>query len=593
MTENAPLYPKNKSPKTLLIGAGGVGCEVLKNLAITGFDNITVIDLDHIELSNLNRQFLFRNKHIGQSKALIATETVKKMNPSAKIIGINDNIKSPQFDVEWFSSFDIVVNALDNLDARRHVNMMCQAADIPLIETGTAGYTGQTSVIKRGITECFECQPKPTEQKVYPVCTIRNTPTALIHCVVWAKDYLFIQLFGGESAKNKEVDMELDQDNQEEMAMMKESQKLKTILECMDSSDFGKMIFDSMFGNNINELLSMEDMWKNRTKPNPIFYNDYYVPNSDNKPSESLDDKEVLSTVETFRLWLSSLEKLKNTYKDNKINGLTFDKDDKDALEFVGCSANLRAIVFGISCQSLFQIKAMAGNIIPAIATTNAIVAGVAVVQASKIISGQLEKCKTVYFAYGGRRPQFMYKEPLLPPNKKCTVCQAFYYTVSINFKLLLSDLIALVSKTLSKEIPERIGEDFSLLEGNRILYDPDFDDNLGKSFEELGIKQNSILTIEPETDLDTVNTIILCIVPSTENSLEIKIKQGNNKIVSNQDIKETKKRIDVDNATNGKRPKESKSTLKSVDEPEFKKAKIISIDIPLDSDETIIIKDD
>lgn len=115
---------------------------------------------------------------------------------------------------------------LVSVAARNHVNRMCLAADIPLIESGTAGYLGQVTVIKKvevmpvvvaftyvfytgswqqlsrlkrccsvficvlqGMTECYECQPKPT-QKTFPGCTIRNTPSEPIHCIVWAK-YLF------------------------------------------------------------------------------------------------------------------------------------------------------------------------------------------------------------------------------------------------------------------------------------------------------------------------------------------------------------------------------------------------------------------
>ncbi|KAG9462005.1 hypothetical protein GDO78_015149 [Eleutherodactylus coqui] len=103
-----------------------------------------------------------------------------------------------EYDVEFFRKFTLVMNALDNRAARNHVNRMCLAADIPLIESGTAGYLGQVTVIKKGVTECYECQPKPT-QKTFPGCTIRNTPSEPIHCIVWAK-YLFNQLFGEEDA---------------------------------------------------------------------------------------------------------------------------------------------------------------------------------------------------------------------------------------------------------------------------------------------------------------------------------------------------------------------------------------------------------
>ena len=111
-----------------------------------------------------------------------------------------------EFNHDFFKQFDLVLNALDNLAARRHVNRLCLAANVPLVESGTEGYLGQVTVIKKGETECFECQPKPTP-KTFPVCTIRSTPSAPIHCVVWAKNYLFSQLFGKiDDSEDAEVD---------------------------------------------------------------------------------------------------------------------------------------------------------------------------------------------------------------------------------------------------------------------------------------------------------------------------------------------------------------------------------------------------
>jgi ubiquitin-like 1-activating enzyme E1 B len=73
---------------------------------------------------------------------------------------------------------------------------------------------------------------------------------------------------------------------------------------------------------------------------------------------------------------------------------ITFDKDDEDTLDFVAASANLRSIVFGIETKSRFDIKQMAGNIIPAIATTNAIVAGLCVLEAYKVLRGDFSAMK-------------------------------------------------------------------------------------------------------------------------------------------------------------------------------------------------------
>jgi len=101
---------------------------------MSGFEDITLLDLDTIDLSNLNRQFLFRKKDVKNSKALasicapraapslifplvpqVAANTASAFNPAVRIKPLHANIKEPQFDVTWFASFDIVLNALDNL----------------------------------------------------------------------------------------------------------------------------------------------------------------------------------------------------------------------------------------------------------------------------------------------------------------------------------------------------------------------------------------------------------------------------------------------------------------------------------------------
>lgn len=138
------------------------------------------------------------------------------------------NIKDSEFNVDWFKDFTMVFNALDNLEARRHVNKMCLAADIPLIESGTTGFNGQVQVIKKGVTACYDCSVKETP-KTFPVCTIRSTPSQPIHCIVWGKSYLLrygpsnlrsahilrdnSEIFGASEDESKEMDHSEDSEN--------------------------------------------------------------------------------------------------------------------------------------------------------------------------------------------------------------------------------------------------------------------------------------------------------------------------------------------------------------------------------------------
>ena len=86
----------------------------------------------------------------------VAKESAAKFNPHIKLEAHHANIKDPQFNIQWFQSFALVFNALDNLDARRHVNKMCLAADVALIESGTTGFNGQVQPIIKVSLAIFE-----------------------------------------------------------------------------------------------------------------------------------------------------------------------------------------------------------------------------------------------------------------------------------------------------------------------------------------------------------------------------------------------------------------------------------------------------
>ena len=97
---------------------------------LSGFRSIDVIDLDTIDVSNLNRQFLFRSEHVGQPKAVVAAAAARSFNPDVQINAHYGNIKDPKFGISYIGGFNVVLNALDNIDARRHVNRLCLAANV-------------------------------------------------------------------------------------------------------------------------------------------------------------------------------------------------------------------------------------------------------------------------------------------------------------------------------------------------------------------------------------------------------------------------------------------------------------------------------
>lgn len=108
-------------------------------------------------------------------------------------------------------------------------------------------------------------------------------------------------------------------------------------------------------------------------------------------------EQRTLLTHGSLERLSARLQTMKSTSNGNSAEPvITFDKDDEDTLDFVAASANLRSIVFGIETKSKFDIKQMAGNIIPAIATTNAIVAGLCVLEAYKVLRGDYLTTKEV-----------------------------------------------------------------------------------------------------------------------------------------------------------------------------------------------------
>ena len=171
-----------------LVGAGAVGSEYLKILSLMGVatkknGKVTVTDNDCIENSNLNRQFLFRKEHIGKSKSLVACEQTKKINPEFNCENFQIEVREENeniFNEEFYKKQDFILIAVDNIKARNYIYNQ-----VKLIECGTLGENASSQLIIPFVSE--EYKGVENKNNKVGVCTIRNLPSLIEHCIEWSK----------------------------------------------------------------------------------------------------------------------------------------------------------------------------------------------------------------------------------------------------------------------------------------------------------------------------------------------------------------------------------------------------------------------
>ena len=188
------LQKKMEDAKVFVVGAGALGCEFLKNLALMGVccsqkGKLTITDDDVIEKSNLTRQFLFRDWNIGQAKSTVAASAAGTINPNLHIEALQ-NRASPEtenvFDDAFWEGLDVVVNALDNVTARMYMDMRCLYFQKPLLESGTLGAKCNTQMVIPHLTENYGASRDPPEKQA-PMCTVHSFPHNIDHCLTWAR----------------------------------------------------------------------------------------------------------------------------------------------------------------------------------------------------------------------------------------------------------------------------------------------------------------------------------------------------------------------------------------------------------------------
>jgi len=472
-----------------LVGAGAIGCEMLKNWAMMGLGCgpkgcVHLTDMDTIEKSNLNRQFLFRTTDIQKLKSTTAAEAVTKMNKKFNVKCYQTRVgpdSEEVFDDDFFETLNGVCNALDNVQARLYMDQRCIYYQKSLLESGTLGTKGNVQVVVPNLTESYGSSRDPPEKSI-PICTLKNFPNAIEHTIQWARDE-FEGLFkqSAEDANAYITDPEyvakLKKQPGTALTTMESvrdnlvAKRPKTFDDCVV---WARLKFEELYVNNIKQLLfnfpldmitaGGTPFWSGPKRPpaagafdaeNPL-HSDFVLAAANMRAAlygiahsrDMATIKAALGNVmvpefqpqrgvkiqvneaeaaaaaaggDVDEMVLDSIHKaLPEVGSLGKLVPVEFEKDDDSNfhMDFITACSNLRASNYSIATADRYQTKLIAGKIIPAIATTTAMVTGFVCFELYKVMQNKkIEDYKNAFANLA--LPFFAFSEPIAAPSRK------------------------------------------------------------------------------------------------------------------------------------------------------------------------------
>lgn len=454
-----------KKQRVFLVGCGALGCEYLKGLALMGAcsgadGKLIVTDMDRIEVSNLSRQFLFRQSDVGNPKSTSAARVVKGWNPDLQIEALEKGVgvtSEDFFDDAFWTSLDLCWNALDNVVARKYTDKCCLWYGLPLLESGTLGTKCNSDVFLPGLTKSYNdgVETDANETQI-AMCTLRSFPFLPLHCIEFAKqayfsDYMEFAPQQYESFRKDPAGFFEQLDAMSEAEQFKALKMIKGIIElqqagaidfdvCIKAAfnhycrDFVTSIRDLVYNCDEIEKTTGKPFWTG-TKRRPIeakwdtsappaealeyLYataNCYafmwkvpfvrnrtefqkrvvqlnlqvpaWAPPSDKKVETEEDDGDKVdpAAIEALKAELYKVDP--QSLRECEAHDFEKDDDTNFHIDFLTASTNLRASNYDIKHTERSTVKVTAGRIIPALATTTAMICGLVDMEFLKIVLG-------------------------------------------------------------------------------------------------------------------------------------------------------------------------------------------------------------
>ncbi|KAJ7417510.1 Ubiquitin-like modifier-activating enzyme 1 [Pitangus sulphuratus] len=421
--------------KYLVVGAGAIGCELLKNFAMMGLaagpdGELIVTDMDAVALSNLHRQFLYRSADISEPKSVVAARAVRQMNPDVRVTAQQNQLgpaTEPLYGDNFFQRLDGVTSALDTLEARAYLESCCLRCRTPLLDSGTEGPRGNVLPMVPHLTKPLEPGGTPRDGTFAP-CTLRYFPRTIQHTLQWARDE-FEGLFQ-LPAEHVNRFME-DPAFPEQLPAGKALKVLEQVRDRLrerprdwqDCVLWARRHWQCRYHDAIAQLL-------HAYPPEHDTHLDYILatahlfaqvhrvpPRRDRKAAQDilrsvvlppsapqevlqipLTEEQEEAQEPTDHRWMTELIQDLAQRRQELVGGeeaqvplmepIHFEKDNDIHVDFITAASNLRAENYGIPPTDWLTSKRIAGQIVPAIITTTAAVAGLACLEVYKLVWG-------------------------------------------------------------------------------------------------------------------------------------------------------------------------------------------------------------